>query len=110
VYLAEANLPFELPSEVALAFYRITQEALRNVEKYSRADRVEIRFIVEAGKITMQISDNGIGFPIERRSLAGIGIANMRERLELVGGTLSIASQPMKGTRISASVRLPNAA
>jgi signal transduction histidine kinase len=52
----------------------------------------------------MDIIDDGIGFETDRQAFNGIGLANMRDRMELVGGKITIKSAPMQGTRIRALV------
>jgi two-component system sensor histidine kinase UhpB len=108
--LVEADLPQPLPSDISLALYRVAQEAMHNVEKYSRARRVEIRLNIVAGQLRMQIVDDGVGFAPARMSLTGIGIASMKERMELIGGTIEITSAPMKGTIVEAAVPIDSAA
>jgi PAS domain S-box-containing protein len=95
-----------LPEEVAVALYRITQEALRNIWRHSEATRadIDIEFGEHWAKIT--VSDNGKGFqvPDKLSDLAKqekLGLAGMQERAQLVGGTLTVKSQPGKGTTIT---------
>jgi protein-histidine pros-kinase len=103
-------LPEDLPSDVSLAMYRVAQEALHNVEKYSGAREVEIRLKLRGSQLCMQIVDDGVGFAPTHAAADGIGIANMRERMELIGGTIEITSAPMKGTTIEAMVPIDAAA
>ncbi len=80
--------------------YRIVQEAVQNVHKYARAERCLIMLLKTDGKITLRIWDNGVGF-IPEKSRQGIGLRNIRQRVEALKGTLKIASEPGKGTTIS---------
>lgn len=105
-----SDLPGRLNPDVSLSLYRVAQEALHNVSKYSHARHVEIRLKQKAGRLRMDIVDDGIGFAVEHKTSAGIGLESMRERMEFVGGTIAITSAPMKGTRIHASVPLDSAA
>ena len=85
-----------LNKELQLNVYRIMQEQLRNVIKYSAAKNLCILIKTEKDKITLQMNDNGIGFNLnEARS--GIGLANMKRRAELFGGTFRIESSPGNG-------------
>ena len=93
--------------DAALCLYRVAQEALRNVVRHARADRVEISLRETAGGCELEIRDNGVGFdPVKPRSGPGLGHASMRERVHLVGGRLAIRSVPHRGTAVAAWVPL----
>jgi signal transduction histidine kinase len=98
-----------LPSDISLSLYRIAQEVLHNVEKHSRARSVAIELRAEDGRVMLRIADDGVGFDPDREPATGMGLASIRERLKLVGGTVRINSVPMKGTTIEASVPLNEA-
>lgn len=101
-----------LPTEVALAVYRVCQESLNNIVKHARANRVKVSLRLAEGQVTIAIEDNGVGFAAERHGetgkehAPGIGISGMRERIADVGGSLQIASRPGSGTRVTASFPL----
>jgi signal transduction histidine kinase len=83
--------------------YRLVQEALTNTAKHAGADRAEARIIERDGEISIEVSDEGIGFdPAD--ATPGFGLVGMRERVELAGGTLSVESQRGTGTRVSATL------
>ncbi|MFC1963869.1 ATP-binding protein [Chloroflexota bacterium] len=99
-----------LPEEVAIALFRITQEALRNVWRHSGATNTEITIEFDDSKTRITVSDNGKGFKLPENigDLAKdgkLGLAGMQERAQLVGGTLTVQSQPDNGTSIT--VELP---
>jgi PAS domain S-box-containing protein len=97
----------QLPKDVTLCFFRILQEAVRNVMKHSRATRARVELYGRPDSIELSISDTGVGFDPEiETERAGIGLIIMRERLRLVGGDLVLESKPMQGTRIRARVPL----
>ena len=82
-----AGTPRELAPEVRLALYRVTQEALTNVRKHAgNPDRVDVRLDYRRGEVVLEIEDVGTSPPPSPGS--GYGIAGMRERAELLGGTL----------------------
>ncbi len=95
-----------LAAEIKICLYRITQEALQNVVKHSRAEDAAVRLITdEQGTLKLTISDDGIGFDQKRLAAsAGLGLTSMSERVAAVGGTLAITSRPGQGTRIEVSV------
>ena len=81
----------------AVTLFRIAQEALANVERHSRARQVEILLSCHAGGTCLNITDDGVGFEIartERDGSDGIGLRNIRERIEHAGGTLFLSSSP----------------
>jgi signal transduction histidine kinase len=95
-----------LSPELESTVYRLVQEALTNIVKHARAERVDLRIAAADGSITVEIRDDGIGFdPVAVTS--GFGIAGMRERLAMVGGALEIVSSPGLGTAIRAELPLP---
>ncbi len=96
-------------SDVEIALYRVAQEALSNCVKHASVKQAELRISQEDGSLKLTISDNGNGFdPLELRARyegeEHFGLMNMRERIELSGGSFSIVSNKGKGTTISASV------
>ncbi len=98
-------VPFNIPKDIALCLFRVTQEALGNVVKHGRTNRANVELYLKASGLVLRITDSGAGFdPTIRNSSAGIGLIGMSERLRLVGGTLSIRSEPMRGTEILATV------
>jgi signal transduction histidine kinase len=106
VHFTESNMPRSVPPDVALALFRITQESLHNGLKYSGVREFAVRLQRTATHIELVISDNGVGFDVEEAMRGrGLGLISMRERITALKGSLSIESQPMKGTRIS--VRVP---
>jgi PAS domain S-box-containing protein len=99
-------------SEVSLPLktvvYRLTQEALNNIAKHSKADFVHLCLRKKGDAIEWVVKDNGMGFDLEEtlsseRSERGLGLNSMRERTELSGGTFEIETTPGIGTVIRAS-------
>ena len=99
------DLPAGLPRELSLSLFRVLQEALRNATKHSGVKRFEVRLWGSAAEIHLTVSDLGAGFDAEAAMKStGLGLTSMQERLRLVGGELSINSQPKGGTTIHARV------
>jgi len=95
-----------LPEEVKIVLFRITQEALRNMWRHSGATSAEIKVEFDDSQTRITISDNGKGFKLPEKigDLAKdgrLGLAGMQERAQLIGGTLTVQSQPDKGTIIT---------
>lgn len=89
-----------LPESAKTALYRVVQEALTNVARHSAATGVGIRLITGERSLSLTIEDNGIGIPIPLPQLDGLGIRNMRERIETHGGTMVMSRANAQGTMI----------
>jgi PAS domain S-box-containing protein len=108
VEFTDRGIALEIPKDVALCLFRVTQESLNNVVKHSRAKQAQVELCKTRDEIRLQIVDAGAGFDVAlSHTDAGIGLIGMRERLRLVGGRLSVQSAPMRGTTILAEVPLP---
>jgi len=104
VFLSFDDNRLRLPARIELAIYRIVQEALTNVLKHAGPDaRAEVRIRTGDRNVTVEIEDNGVG--TTRLPGSGHGIAGMRERAQLLGGTLEAG--PRKGGGFSVIARLP---
>lgn len=98
---------YRLNFEIETAFYRITQEALNNVAKHAGATSVSILLERRAGSVSLIIEDDGCGFDEESTSGSGersMGLAGMRERAALLGGSVEIESATGEGTTIIARI------
>jgi PAS domain S-box-containing protein len=105
---ATGSIPGRLPPEVETAFYRVAQEALNNVTKHARASQVDVVLEGRDGEVKLIVEDNGTGFDVDAPGVndRGIGLAGMRERAALIGGTLQVESTS-KGTAVF--LRVPRA-
>jgi PAS domain S-box-containing protein len=102
------NVPTALPQEIPLCLYRVLQEALQNVVKHSLSRHAHVSLNGEGNTITLTVRDSGAGFdPQKAMRGAGLGLTNMKERLKVLGGQLSIHSEPGRGTMIQAVAPLP---
>ena len=82
-------------------FFRITQEALANIEKHAGARHVTLTWQCDGTTASLQVADDGKGFPIGRAGrLDSYGIIGMRERAASIGATLEVDSTPGVGTRV----------
>ena len=90
----------------ASTLFRVMQESLTNVARHSRASHVAVRLLMEGEYAVLTVSDNGVGIKSDPRAKPGsFGLRGIRERVLLLGGTLSIAGDQSAGTTVS--VRLP---
>ena len=95
----------ELPNEITLAFFRVAQEAVNNSARHAKAEHVRIILRDTGERIVLQIEDDGSGFKVpnnitELRVKGHRGLSNMKERMSIVGGTLTVSSTPGTGTFI----------
>ena len=93
----------DLPADVKIAFYRVTQEAFSNIAKHARATAMTARVLAVDGGATLTVSDDGRGFDPTSVPSGHMGLHIMRERLERIAGTLEVDSAPGEGTTISAA-------
>ena len=104
-FTAQAKADARLTPDARLALFHITQEALSNAVKHSRASGVDVRLALEADTVVLSVRDNGQGLveaQVERRT--GHGLDNMRERAQTVGGTLTIRPDAAGGTEVHMAV------
>jgi signal transduction histidine kinase len=97
-----------LPDETELALFRITQEALNNIRKHSKASSARVTLEYTESRLRLKITDNGIGFADFKKSSfdkkSGLGLLGMRERAQLVSATLTIDSTLGSGTTVCVEV------
>ena len=102
------NVP-RLNETVSTAAYRIAQEALTNIARHAGASGVKVSLRSSNGFLTLTVVDDGRGFDALHLSESeGLGVAGMRERATLVGGSLDVTSRPLKGTRVYLKVPIGN--
>jgi signal transduction histidine kinase len=89
----------ELPAAVEVAAYWIAQEATTNVRRHARASTCQVRAVVEAGMLRLEVEDDGPGLG---NGPPGLGLATMRERAVELGGTCEIGPSAAGGTRVVA--------
>jgi signal transduction histidine kinase len=99
------SLPNVVPLDVSLCLFRVLQAALHNAVEHSGVRNFDVQLNGTSDEIHLTVSDRGVGFNLETaRKSRGLGLNHMQERLKLVKGTLSIDSQPKRGTTIHARV------
>jgi len=102
------DVPGAVPREISMCLIRVLQEGLHNAAKHSGVERMEVHLWGEAGVVQLMVRDSGKGFDLETALRGtGLGLTSMRERVRLVGGTISIRSKPMSGNTIHVRIPLP---
>jgi signal transduction histidine kinase len=99
--------PGNVRKQLQLIIYRITQEQLQNISKHAKAKNVTIRLSEKDDRIILSIADDGIGFNYDNKS-KGIGLRNIRSRVESQKGRLLIISAPGKGCILQAIIPMKN--
>ena len=102
-----AKLPARLPEDHEIVLYRVAQEALTNVARHARASSARVELTETAEAVVLEVYDDGVGFDPTAEQQGGLdhfGLAGMRERVELAGGTWTVWSRPGAGTVLTASL------
>jgi len=86
-----------------IVLVRVIQESLNNAIKHASPSRLDIKISKSGGNRTIEIQDNGVGFDVNQKS-SGIGMVNLKKRMETIGGSFDIQSSPGEGTRIKLSL------
>ncbi len=95
----------DLQGEIALALFRVAQEAMSNAIRHGKARRVRVLLHRDQGDVVLCIEDNGVGFDPSELHGPGIGLSSMRERVRMVDGDFDLSSVRQGGT--SVTVRIP---
>jgi signal transduction histidine kinase len=103
--LAETHQDIQVSDRCATALFRILQESLSNILRHAQATRVHVVLRVEREWIWMSVGDNGVGLPPQGRQKPGsFGLVGIEERINILGGTFDIHSDPGSGTTIRVAV------
>jgi len=100
------NVDCTLSPNIETNVYRIVQEAVANALKHSKADKIEVSVENKNNSLLLSIRDNGIGFKVEKYSIDNnkLGIINMEERVNLLGGKFHIESNIGQGTSVEVEI------
>ncbi len=105
-YFGTVNPGRPLPPRMEADLYRVCQEALTNVANHADAARVNVRLVATPVEVKLSIEDDGNGFDPSELSGGRHGLVGMRERMEILGGSLDVQSKPGVGTTIVAAIPL----
>jgi signal transduction histidine kinase len=101
------DVPRHVPQDVALCLFRVTQEALHNVSRHAQATMVDVSLRQSEAGLELTVTDNGVGFQsAEELQRPTLGLSSMRERVRLLGGRMTVQSEPNRGTTLSVWVPL----
>lgn len=92
-------------SIIKMNCYRILQESFNNIRKHSQSSEVKILFSVEFEQLVLEISDNGLGFDLKKTNL-GLGLSSIKDRVNMLKGTFTVASEKNKFTTIKVNIPL----
>jgi|GEM_PF-1097241 len=106
VSLRASDREYGFPPQVVTALYRIIQEALTNVAKHARASLASVSVSQRGSTAVLSVRDNGIGFDSAKWHSApkGMGLLNIKERVDMLGGSFEIISRPRKGTKLNIQI------
>jgi signal transduction histidine kinase len=105
VDLRHHGLARRFAPDLEIGAFRVVQEALTNVARHARVDRAAVQLFADDGALTVVVRDDGCGFDATQPPTAS-GLGGMRERVELLGGMLTIEATPGAGTAITAELPL----
>ena len=110
VHFLTAEHETSLSDKVSTALFRMVQEALTNVARHADATEVEIRIEPRCGQLVLTVSDNGVGFPPDALQREGsYGLMGLRERAQMLSGSLALENLPDGGGRLTVSLPLDHA-
>jgi PAS domain S-box-containing protein len=108
VRFSAANVQNRLPGDIALCLFRVAQEALANVVQHSGVTDARVELSGRSNEIVLRVADSGRGFDPADPS-DGLGLTSMRERVRLLGGSITVNSKPNGGTVVEVQVAIPAA-
>jgi signal transduction histidine kinase len=108
VHYKKTGKPFPLESSAGVHIYRVVQEALNNVTRHSGATEAWVRLKFSENQLALEVEDRGKGF-LPDKTQRGIGLVAMRERAELIGGTIVVTGAGTGGTIVRLNVPRRNA-
>jgi signal transduction histidine kinase len=103
-----SGLPKEAPQFVKISLCRFVQEGLNNAFKHAGGKGQEVRALWDGKAVTIEVADEGPGLKLSDEAMGGVrlGLAGLRDRIESIGGTMSVKSTPGAGTRLAACLTL----
>ena len=112
ISITATGLSQRLPGHLEVTLFRVVQEAITNVARHAHAKHLDISLLRRGDLLLVEVSDAGRGFDIDRLDASGrehVGVLGMRERVALIGGKLTLRSQPGQGTTVTIEVPIGEA-
>ena len=106
VNLESKNLPKQIQLPLKVTLFRLVQEALNNAFRHGQGKEQQVKIEATGNKLLIEVSDAGPGFDIRQAKEGRLGLMGMRERVESLGGTFEIRSNPKQGTKVIAQLPL----
>jgi signal transduction histidine kinase len=98
VEIWKSGEPFRFSNKKELAIFRIIQELLNNAIKHSQASVISLKLRYSSAGLVVSLSDNGVGFELEKMVKTGLGLKNLESRTQILGARMKLKSEPGKGT------------
>src|SRR5690606_26947634 len=113
VEVVAQNFKLPLDEDVRAMLYESVRELLFNVVKHARVEQAWVTVRIENSNVSIMVSDDGAGMDVgateRRRQAGGLGLFSIRERLQAIGGTVSISSSPGAGMQVTLTMPLDSA-
>lgn len=108
IHFQEQSNQERLEEKYEVAIFRLTQEAVQNAIKHAEASEIDVKLIVTNNRVNVSVKDDGKGFTLGETKSQSFGLIGMRERVDMLEGTLELTSKPGKGTHVFINIPLTN--
>ena len=106
IHFQEQSNHDRLEEKYEVAVFRLTQEAVQNAIKHAEATEIDVKLVVLRTRVNVSVKDDGKGFALDETKSQSFGLIGMRERVDMLDGTLELTSNPGKGTHVFINIPL----
>lgn len=106
IHFHEQSNQERLEEKYEVAVFRLTQEAVQNAIKHAEATEIDVKLVVSRTRVNVSVKDDGKGFALDETKSQSFGLIGMRERVDMLDGTLELTSNPGKGTHVFINIPL----
>ncbi len=106
IHFQEQSNHDRLEEKYEVAIFRLTQEAVQNAIKHADASEIDVKLVVSKTRVNVSVKDDGKGFALDETKSQSFGLIGMRERVDMLEGTLELTSNPGKGTHVFINIPL----